>query len=84
MKLTFENIDQFIGRKIRIVKVCAPFIGKDALGKVDYIESTNNGIFLKNRKTNVNPNWVDLVNDNDEDIDMELNENTIFNPFLDN
>jgi hypothetical protein len=82
MKLTFDNIDQFIGRKVRIVKVCAPFIGSNILGKVDYIESTNNCIFLKNLKTNVNPNWIELVDDDAIDIEMELNENTIFNPFL--
>jgi hypothetical protein len=81
MKLTFENIDQFIGKKIRIVKICAPFLSKDVLGKVDYIESTNNGIFLRNLKTNVNPNWINLVSDDELDIEMELNENTIFNPF---
>jgi len=84
MKLTFENINQFIGRKIRIVKVCAPFIGKDALGKVDYIESTNNGIFLKNLKTEYPTILFKSYKDDDEDIEMELNENTIFNPFLDN
>jgi hypothetical protein len=50
MKLTFNNIDQFIGRKVRIVKVCAPFIGSNLLGKVDYIESTINGVFLKGLK----------------------------------
>lgn len=82
MKLTFSNIDQFIGRKIRIIKVCAPFIGLNVLGKVDYIDSTKNGIFLKNLKINVNPNWIELVNDEDIDIKMEINENTIFDPFL--
>lgn len=82
MKLTFSNIDQFIGWKVRIIKVCAPFIGLNVLGKVDYIDSTKNGIFLKNLKINVNPNWIELVNDEDIDIKMEINENTIFDPFL--
>ena len=82
MKLTFSNIDQFIGRKVRIVKVCAPFIGLNVLGKIDYIDSTDNGIFLKNLKINVNPNWIELVSDEATDIKMEINEKTIFNPFM--
>lgn len=81
MKLTFENINQFVGRKIRIVKVCAPFLGKESLGKVDYIESTNGTIYLRNLRTNVNPEWIELVGDDSLDIEIEISENNIFNPF---
>ena len=80
MKLTFENIDQYIGRKIRIVKICAPFLKIESLGKIDYIKSAKNSIFLEKSKMNVNPEWIELVDDDAIDIDMYINENTIFNP----
>jgi hypothetical protein len=81
MNITFENAKKYIGKKVRIVKICAPFFKENCLGKIDYIERVDECIFLKNAKMNVNPSWIELVNDDATDIEMEINENTIFNPF---
>ena len=81
MKLTFENIHNYIGRKVRIVKICAPFFKRVMLGKVDDIDSVGDTIFLRDLKMNVNPDWIELVDEQAVDIEMELNEQTIYNPF---
>lgn len=79
MKLTIENAKEFIGKKVRIVKICAPFHHTvEMLGKIDYIKEIYGigPVFLKNREINMNPDWLELVDDGAIDIDMEYNENT--------
>jgi hypothetical protein len=67
-----------IGQKVRIIKCCAPFFGRELLGKVEIIKEIINhhNIHLE-RGLNVHPNWIELVDNDAVDVYMELNENTI-------
>lgn len=68
-----------VGQKVRIVKCCAPFFGKILLGKVDTIKRIYDigDLHLEKLHLNVKPCWVELVDDDAVDIEMELNESTI-------
>ena len=52
------------GDKVRIVKVCWPFVKMDLLGKVSEITIRDDGsIYLVGLKKIVNKDWIELVYD---------------------
>lgn len=55
------------GDKVRVTKVCAPFIGDESLGKVSKITVNESGIFLDDLDRYVSPYWIELVDDNEID-----------------
>jgi hypothetical protein len=59
------------GDKVRIVKVCAPFIGIDLLGKVSKITIRNESIYLDDLKINCSKYWIEKVEDDATDIIIE-------------
>ena len=68
------------GDKVRIVKVCAPFIGDESLGKVSRITIGENGtIFLDDMDRYISPHWIKLVNDDDVD---EIIERSVYIPTI--
>ena len=67
-----------IGQKVRIVKICAPFLDITYLGKVDIICSLNPVIFLENLKINVNPNWIEVVSNDSINSEIEVDISNIY------
>lgn len=63
------------GDKIRIVKVCAPFVYPESLGKVSRITIGDNGsIYLNDLNRSISRHWIELV---DEDAVDEILENIV-------
>jgi hypothetical protein len=67
--------------KIRIIKVCAPFINFDLLGKVSNYTETNNHIYLTRFNINISKHLIEYVNDSEIDINLPHTETYIYNPF---
>ena len=82
MEITFDNAKNYIGKKVRIIKTCAPFFKDNCLGKIDYIESVAECIFLKKLQMNVNPSWIESVDDDSEDITVEINKDSTYKPTI--
>src|ERR1035437_428358 len=75
-----------IGDKIRVVMISYPTPNEFFLGKVSTITINNlleeiNCVKLDNWGLNVNIGFIEKVSDDAIDIEMELNESNIFNPF---
>lgn len=63
------------GDKVRIVKVCAPFVYTESLGKVSKITIDDNGsIYLNDLNRSISRHWIELV---DEDAVDEILENVV-------
>jgi hypothetical protein len=68
------------GDKVRIVKICAPFIGDESLGKVSKISIMDNGsIFLDDLDRYISPHWIELVDDNVLD---KIVERSVYKPII--
>ena len=60
------------GDKVRIVKICAPFIGMESLGKVSHITVNEKGIiYLDDIGQNASKYWLELVSDDEVDMVLE-------------
>ena len=67
------------GDKVRIITLCAPFIGEELLGKISKITICENGsIYLDDIKIFISPYWIELV---DEDNDI-IYENRVYEPTI--
>lgn len=67
------------GDKVRIIKLCAPFIGEELFGKISKITIYENGsIYLDDIKIFISPYWIELVN---EDSDIIV-ENRVYAPII--
>jgi hypothetical protein len=72
-----------IGDYVRIVKCAYPTPSHKLLGKVSKIEEifeSIGSVKLSRWGVNVNSFFIEKVEDNLNDIEIELNENSIFNP----
>lgn len=75
--------DLKVGDKVRIVKCRYPTPGISFLGKtsfVEYIIEDINSARLSRWDVNINLIFLEKVDDDSTDIDMPLNEDTIFKP----
>lgn len=78
-----KKIEDFkIGDKVRIIMTCYPNPKEFFLGKVSIVENIIPEVGclkLERWGLNVNISFVEKVNINDIDTNMELNESTTFN-----
>ena len=78
------TMDKKIGDYVRVVMCCYPTPSIGLLGKISKVEDifeSIGSVKLSRWGINVGIYFIEKVEDNN-DIEMELNENTIFNPFL--
>jgi len=71
-----------VGDKVRIIMCCYPNPTQYFLGKVahiDLIYENSSYVLLKEYRYCVNTFFLEKVDESATDIEMELNENTIFN-----
>lgn len=79
--------DLKVGDKVRIIKCRYPMPGISLLGKTSFIESiivNMNLVRLSRWEINVKAYFIEKVDDDSIDIDMPLNEDTIFNLYDEN
>jgi len=75
--------DLKVGDKVRIIKCCYPIPTIYLLGKTSFIESiieNMNLVRLSRWDVNINVIFLEKVDDDATDIDMPVNEDTIFKP----
>ena len=66
--------------KIRIIKVCAPFINFDMLGKVSDFNIIDDKIYLNRFNLFISPHLIKYVNDNSKDIKYDYLEKYVYVP----
>jgi hypothetical protein len=83
--MKYKNGEEIkIGDYVRVVMCCYPTPSIGLLGKISKVEDifeSVGSVKLSRWGINVGIYFIEKVEDNN-DIEMELNENTIFNPFL--
>lgn len=86
--MKYKNGEEIkIGDYVRVVMCCYPTPSIGLLGKISKVEDifeSIGSIRLLRWGVHVNIRFLEKITDNLNDIEMELNENTIFNPFSNN